>query len=197
MKKPLSLILSVFILLLARLPVTFAQAPTLVKSAFGTSGSATGTLGQPAPVGVSASTQFRLYSGFWQPGLDSDGDGIPDFVEGNGDVDGDGIPNYLDPDSDNDGLNDGWEVAHGTDPYNADSDRDGVPDGIEAGYGDTDGDGLINALDPDDDGDGIATRDEDANHNGDPTDDDTDGDGIPDYLDNANLRHTYLPLVFK
>jgi len=182
MKQILILGLALGLAVPAHLPVAQAQAPVLVKSTFGASGSATGTLGQPAPVGVSVSAQFRLTGGFWQPGLDSDGDGIP---------------NYLDPDSDNDGLNDGWEVAHGTDPYNADTDGDSVPDGIEAGYGDTDGDGLINALDPDDDGDGIATRDEDANHNGDPTDDDTDGDGIPDYLDNANLRFTYLPLVFK
>lgn len=31
--------------------------------------------------------------------LDSDGDGIPDDVEGTGDLDNDGIPNYLDLDS--------------------------------------------------------------------------------------------------
>ena len=34
--------------------------------------------------------------------LDSDGDGIPDSVEGQKDSDGDGIPNYLDLDSDGD-----------------------------------------------------------------------------------------------
>jgi hypothetical protein len=38
-------------------------------------------------------------------------------------------------------------------------------------------------LDPDDDGDGVLTKDEyDTDDNGIP--DDSDGDGIPDYLDN-------------
>ncbi len=48
---------------------------------------------------------------------------------------------------------------------------------------DTDGDTILDYLDTDDDGDGLATASEDANGNGDPTDDDADGDGIPDYLD--------------
>ena len=48
---------------------------------------------------------------------------------------------------------------------------------------DTDGDGIPNYLDRDDDGDEKLTIDEDANGDGDPTNDDTDGDGIPDYLD--------------
>lgn len=37
---------------------------------------------------------------------DSDGDGLPDVNEPEGDCDGDGLPNYLDPDSDNDGVGD-------------------------------------------------------------------------------------------
>ena len=36
------------------------------------------------------------------PGEDSDGDGIPDASEGDGDTDGDGISDYLDTDSDGD-----------------------------------------------------------------------------------------------
>ena len=39
-------------------------------------------------------------------GKDTDGDGIPDSVEGTGDTDGDGIPDYKDTDSDNDGISD-------------------------------------------------------------------------------------------
>lgn len=47
---------------------------------------------------------------------------------------------------------------------------------------DTDGDGVPNYLDTDDDGDGVLTKDEyDVNLDGIP--DDTDGDGIPDFLD--------------
>lgn len=41
------------------------------------------------------------------PFMDSDGDGIPDDVEGTDDMDGDGIPNFLDLDSDGDGVGDG------------------------------------------------------------------------------------------
>ncbi|SCY20214.1 hypothetical protein SAMN05192588_1640 [Nonlabens sp. Hel1_33_55] len=52
---------------------------------------------------------------------------------------------------------------------------------------DTDRDRINNYRDADDDGDGIPTKDENADPNGDgnPNDAlDTDGDGIPDYLDN-------------
>ena len=51
---------------------------------------------------------------------DSDGDGIPNGVEGAGDTDGDGIPNSADGDSDGDGASDKEE---GT----SDGDGDGIP----------------------------------------------------------------------
>ncbi|MCX6045570.1 MAG: cadherin-like beta sandwich domain-containing protein [Chloroflexi bacterium] len=102
---------------------------------------------------------------------DSDNDGKTDLSEGVGDMDGDGIPNYLDA-NDNDG------------PL-GDLDGDGVSNGREGGSKvDTDGDGIPNYLDADDDGDGILTKNEDVNKDGDPTNDDTDGDGIPNYRDN-------------
>lgn len=88
-------------------------------------------------------------------------------------------------DSDGDGLKDGVEKAIGTNPLNPDSDGDGIPDGTEAPGGvttDTDGDGIVNANDPDDDNDGVMTKFENYN-GGSPADDDTDGDKIPDYLD--------------
>lgn len=44
---------------------------------------------------------------------DTDGDGIPDDVEGTGDLDNDGIPNYLDLDSDGDGVPDGEDLCYG------------------------------------------------------------------------------------
>jgi len=124
---------------------------------------------------------------------DSDGDGILDATEGRGDNDGDGILNYLDAndadgplgDLDGDGLNNATEVLLGTSPTSADSDGDGLSDLVEAPGGvalDTDGDGIIDALDPDDDGDGILTATEIADSlalgNNDP-----DGDGIPSWLD--------------
>ena len=57
---------------------------------------------------------------------DSDGDGILDEIEGDGsvDTDGDGIPDYLDLDSDNDGIPDSEE---GT----GDDDGDGIPNYID------------------------------------------------------------------
>ncbi|MCC6145179.1 MAG: hypothetical protein IT368_15335 [Candidatus Hydrogenedentes bacterium] len=83
---------------------------------------------------------------------DLDGDGIPDFMEGDGDADNDGIPNVIDADSDNDGLTDEDEITydgddgvdpfgpdnpdgHDTDPYNPDTDGDGTPDGDEVNDG--------------------------------------------------------------
>ncbi|XP_018651354.1 putative endoplasmin [Schistosoma mansoni] len=122
--------------------------------------------------------------------LDSDGDGIPDYME---DENGDGIPDYLE-DDDNDGIPDHLE---------SDSDGDGIPDYME----DDDGDGVPNYLedededgipdymencknsknkDDDDDNDGVKDYHEDKNVNQ-KLDileaKDTDGDGIPDYLD--------------
>ncbi|MFC5370528.1 LPXTG cell wall anchor domain-containing protein, partial [Arcanobacterium bovis] len=54
----------------------------------------------------------------------------------------------LKPDTDGDGLNDGDEIAKGTDPLKPDTDGDGVSDGDEITHGtdpnkaDTDGDGV-------------------------------------------------------
>ena len=95
-------------------------------------------------------------------------------------------------DTDGDGLTDAQETTLGTDPAVADTDLDGVPDKFEVGADvtkplDTNGDGKIDALDTDDDGDGIPTKDEDKNADADknpatsPTD--TDNDGKPNYLD--------------
>jgi uncharacterized repeat protein (TIGR01451 family) len=59
-------------------------------------------------------------------------------------------------DSDGDGLSDVFEEALHSYPNDADSDDDGAKDGEEANpSADTDGDGIINVLDPDSDGDGL------------------------------------------
>lgn len=153
--------------------------------------------------------------------VDADGDGKTDTAEGRGDTDRDGVPDYLDPfdrlptlDSDSDGLSDEDEIRIGTNPHQKDSDFDLLDDAAEAPGAtpiDSDGDGIIDALDTDDDNDGIATRVEvqdaitwrlgddidadglhnwlDTNADGDLKPDalegvgDSDVDGIPNYLD--------------
>ena len=59
----------------------------------------------------------------------------------------------VDLDPDNDGILTDEEKVLGTDPTDADSDDDGIADFTD-GLGDTDGDGVRDALDPDSDGDG-------------------------------------------
>jgi hypothetical protein len=96
-------------------------------------------------------------------------------------------------DSDGDGVTDLVERASG----DVDTDGDGIPDYQDAdddGDGiatkderdlDSDNDGASNYIDADDDGDGIATKDELAAAGGKTKD--SDGDGIPDYLDDDRL----------
>ena len=89
-------------------------------------------------------------------------------------------------DSDADGIPDGIELQAGTNPTNNDSDNDGIPDAIEFGIDqlnpvDTDGDGVIDALDNDSDNDGKTDKEESGSTNGSPID--SDGDGIPNYRD--------------
>lgn len=126
--------------------------------------------------------------------LDSDGDGIADYIEENF-----YHTNPYDPDSDDDGISDGDEIILGTKPNNPDTDGDGLRDGDELQYGSnprsmySKGDGVIDdysayvlRLDPDladTDGDGINDIDEmrgrDIN-NTNPLKRDTDGDGLSD-----------------
>lgn len=65
-------------------------------------------------------------------------------------------------------------------------DGDGIPAAIEGYTKDTDGDGILDYLDADDDGDNVLTINEKPDPNGDGNLSDaldTDGDGIPNYLD--------------
>lgn len=85
---------------------------------------------------------------------DSDGDTCDDCSQGGRwDPDDDGS------DGDGDGLCDDGETGPetgGTDPDDADTDDDGIIDGDEVDWNvDSDGDFLINALDPDSDNDGL------------------------------------------
>ncbi len=113
---------------------------------------------------------------------DTNNDGITDNeedVNSNGvldddDTDGDGIPDYLDDDDDNDGVDTKGDI---------DTSGKVVAKINDENFLDTDGDDIPNHRDMDDDGDGIPTIEEDYNGNGDPTDDDIDNSGVADYLE--------------
>jgi hypothetical protein len=114
---------------------------------------------------------------------DTDGDGLPDFRDADGNGDGavddltadrneDGEPDYLQPDLDGDGIPNIEEIdlsgaAFDTDQdgtpdiLDLDSDDDGVPDAAE-GAGDADGDLTPNFRDLDSDGDGLSDTEETA-----------------------------------
>ena len=149
--------------------------------------------------------------------IDSDKDGVPDNEEAGSnpnlplDTDRDKIIDALDQDDDNDGLSTLTEGKLGTNHLLTDTDQDGFSDSEEVGSNpkrplDTDGDGIINALDTDDDDDGILSSEEIllgtnfllADSDGDGISDsieigeliekplDSDNDGIIDALDSDN-----------
>ncbi|MDG6226072.1 MAG: hypothetical protein QCI82_11250 [Candidatus Thermoplasmatota archaeon] len=129
---------------------------------------------------------------------DTDGDGLNDSAElfygtnlTDPDTDGDGLNDYLEVmvkntnprvnDTDNDGILDGIEVSWGTNPLSRDSDGDGLWDNHEKERDlDSDGDGIINALDTDSDNDGLTDEEEEFVYRTDSTNADTDGDGLSD-----------------
>lgn len=107
-------------------------------------------------------------------------------------------------DDDGDGLPDTWERRNGLDPTTVDSDEDTIDDATEVGSietpRDTDGDGVLDALDDDSDGDGaldaeeagdadLATAPVDTDEDGTPDvrDLDADEDGVADESDNCRV----------
>lgn len=125
--------------------------------------------------------------------VDTDGDGVPDFIDGFpndstewADTDDDGIGNNADTDDDGDGVSDSSDAF----PLNANESVD------------TDQDGLGNNADTDDDGDGVAdsadafpldnteTIDTDNDSIGNNADTDDDGDGVADSADTFPLDNT-------
>jgi gliding motility-associated-like protein len=128
------------------------------------------------------------------------------------DTDKDGLPDFLDIDSDNDGIPDAVEA--GSDPLNPvdtdkdgmpdfrdlDSDNDGIPDSIEAGNDpavpvDTDKDGTPDFRDLDSDNDGITDEIEAGIDPKNPLD--TDGDGIYDFRETDSDNDGILDSIEK
>lgn len=165
--------------------------------------------------GIPDNVEAQPTAGYVPPAnADGNLNGLDDAYENGGavglipeDTDGDGIPDYVDTDSDNDGVPDAIE-GHDLDrdgvaditPVGSDKDNDGLDDGYEGSIAidqdvndelddpaammpNTDGTGDLDYRDTDDDGDGIPTAQEDTNGDGIFANDDQDEDGIPDYLE--------------
>ena len=120
-----------------------------------------------------------VYGDSTNPWVDANGNGLHDAYESVVpiDTDGDGVPDYLDLDSDNDGIFDSVE-------YDGYGDIDITGNGV--GDGQDYEDGLSGTAGNNQDGDGILPLLDDYDGHGTlsytlPVD--TDGDGIPDYLD--------------
>ncbi len=137
-------------------------------------------------------------------GADANGDGLADDASGNAvpDTDGDGIPDYLDLDSDNDGASDlveGGSQCADVSPADSvcdgpDGDDDGLVDDAQlASPPDFDSDGSPDYVDLDSDNDGLfdtievgsGCTDENANAVCDGPD--GDGDGIVDSIDTPSV----------
>ncbi len=125
---------------------------------------------------------------------DSDNDNVPDYIEGNDD-NADGIPDFIRfySDLDRDGLDDAYDWVDGW----------GYPDLVDNETGsiaplqDFDGDGWRDWRDVNDEDDEYLTRDEDINGNGDYSDDDLDLDGHPEYLDTEMECELFIPEGFS
>jgi hypothetical protein len=138
------------------------------------------------PVSPSVSEEFRSTNGgeviintTFKNATDHDGDGVSSEKEGmttEQDTDGDGIPDYLDIDDDGDNILTRVEVA-----VEAANSVNSHPD--------SDNDGLADYLDADDDNDGVPTRNEDWNMNNNPADDRNE-EGVPHYL-NPNITDSF------
>ncbi|WP_053977750.1 hypothetical protein [Mangrovimonas xylaniphaga] len=135
---------------------------------------------------VTVTNNYEATSGtveYYSTFLDDDNDGIPSSVEDANldgdndpstnptDTDGDGIPDYLDEDDDNDNVKTKNEAPDPNGDNNFEDARD------------TDEDGTPDYLDNDDDGDGILTRYEDENGDKNPANDFAVDATIARYLD--------------
>ena len=119
--------------------------------------------------------------------IDSDNDGLYDYLENAGCTD------TFDADTDDDGISDGAEDVNKngvvdtgeTDPCSIDTDGDGIQDGTELGITepvpDPDGDGPLLGTDTN-----VFIADVDPTTKTDPLDEDSDDDGVSDGVEDAN-----------
>lgn len=113
--------------------------------------------------------------------IDSDGDGIPDNVEGQTTI-GYRFPTYLD--ADNDGIDNAYDGAPfaatfgGSGVFLSDRDADNIPDYIDL---DTDSDGILDIVEGND-----FNLNSMSDDNVTPTGLDTDGDGLDNRFDSLN-----------
>lgn len=152
------------------------------------------------PNGIQVVEEFTSTSGtakFTMELLEDDNDGVPaesEDINGNGDLydddtDGDGLPNFLDVDDDGDNV---LTVTELTDFDTNDDDNNPLTDPE-----DTDGDGIPNYLDNDDDEDGVPTRNEEVNSlDNNPTNDISDSTFGADYL-NPVFTNNNPPTAFR
>lgn len=156
--------------------------------------------------GILDNVEAQLTAGFQPPcGIDTDGNGLDDHYEAHPgacgglvpvDTDTDGVPDYVDIDSDNDGILDNVESQTDTDfqpPCGIDTDGNGLDDHYEnhpgSGEGitplNTDMDAQPDFRDIDSDNDGILDNVEaqDPAHFQPPCGLDTDGNGLDDHYE--------------
>lgn len=149
-----------------------------------------------AEEGTSVDSDHDGIPDYLDDAIDTDSDSIPDIIETDRDSDDDGTPDFRDTDSDNDGLSDALESGL----TGNDADADGIDDALDvdqtggldanhdgiddnAALTDHDDDHTPDVIDTDSDNDGVADSAEIGyeGDNGVPLD--TDGDGVPDHHD--------------
>lgn len=123
---------------------------------------------------------------------DSDNDLVPDYIEGH-DLNADGRPDriFVGKDADHDGLDDSFDIF-----VNVCEPSENVI-GSNAPKQDFDGDGMNDWRDENDDNDEYLTRFEDLNMDRDFSNDDTDFDGHPEYLDYGRDCDLFVPDAFS